>query len=330
LATLDQWLSFRTMIAFARGADRGKPSWILTYGYRPRDSAQLAGMVLAEGTNFYETQGPDMAATVGEAHRRQLFGWIATHEIDLYGGQSAAQVGLVYSARTRDLLDGGSGDHYDAQDSVHFAAYRTVANRLYRAHIPFDVVLDTDVSAFTPSSSFSVLIVPEVQAMSNATAAALRAFRGRLITIGDTGRCDEWMNERSQNALAGAPQDPFTTATEPGILTIANTGLITTTAPPQVQLSWRRSQIGYSLVIVNTASTPADAFSVSVSGSVWAGFYIPLVRLAKPGSPDVRLICVPLQGRVRFDVPAGIDTLAVLSVMTLIDPGAVKHFELYK
>lgn len=329
-ATLDQWLSFRTMIAFACGADRGKPSWILTYGYQPRDSAQLAGMVLAEGASFYETKGPDMAATVGEAYRSQLFSWIALHEIDLYRGQSAAQVGLVYSARTRDLLDGVSGEHYDVQDSVHFAAYRTVANRLYRAHIPFDVVLDTDVSAFTPSSRYSVLIVPEVQAMSNATAAALRSFRGRLITIGDTGRYDEWMNERAQNALAGAPQDPFTTATAPGILTIANTGLLTTTAPPQVQLSWRRSQIGYSLVIVNTASTPAGAFSVSVSGSVWAGCYIAQVRLAKPGSPDVALSCLWQSGRLCLDVPAGIDTLAVLSVMTLIDPRAVKHFELYK
>jgi hypothetical protein len=108
-ATLDQWLSFRTMIAFARGADRGKPSWILTYGYQPRDSAQLAGMVLADGGNFYETQGPGMADTVGAAHRTQLFGWIAAHEADLYGGASVAAVGLIYSARTRDLLDGGSG-----------------------------------------------------------------------------------------------------------------------------------------------------------------------------------------------------------------------------
>ena len=31
-ASLDDWLAFRTMAAFARGADRDKPSWILTYG----------------------------------------------------------------------------------------------------------------------------------------------------------------------------------------------------------------------------------------------------------------------------------------------------------
>lgn len=41
-ATLEQWLDFRRMVAFARAADRGKPSWILTYGYQPRDSTLLA------------------------------------------------------------------------------------------------------------------------------------------------------------------------------------------------------------------------------------------------------------------------------------------------
>ncbi|MEZ4656208.1 MAG: choice-of-anchor Q domain-containing protein [Caldilineaceae bacterium] len=146
-ATLDQWLAFRTMIAFARGADVGKPSWILTYGYAPRDSAQLAGMVLAEGANFYETKGPQMADTVDGAFRTQLFGWMADHESALYSGDSVAEVGLLYSPRTRDLLDSVSGEPYDVQDAVHFAAYRAAANLLYRAHVPFDVVIDTNTAA---------------------------------------------------------------------------------------------------------------------------------------------------------------------------------------
>lgn len=197
-ATLDQWLAYRTMIAFARGADRGKLSWILTYGYQPRDSAQLAGMVLAEGGNFYETQGPVMNATVGEDHRTRLFRWIKAHEDAIYDSESAAEVGLVYSPRTRDLLDAGSGGLYDSEDSTHFAAYRAAASLLYRAHVPFDVVLDTDTEAF---DRYRLLILPEVQAISDDTVSALERYPGRLIATGDTGWHDEWMVERQENVL---------------------------------------------------------------------------------------------------------------------------------
>ena len=149
-------------------------------------------MVLAEGANFYETKGPQMADTAGKSYRTLLFGWIAGHEAAWYASESAAQVGLLYSPRTRDLVDTTSGEPYDAADSTHFAAYRKAANLLYRAHIPFDVVIDTDTASF---GRYQVLVAPEVQAMSDATAAALRQYSGVLVTIGDTGLYDEWLEE---------------------------------------------------------------------------------------------------------------------------------------
>jgi len=311
-ATLDQWLAFRTMIAFARAADRGKPSWILTYGYRPRDSAQLAGMVLAEGGNFYETQGPEMAGTVGTAYRTQLFGWIAAHENALYGGGSAAQVGLVYSPRNRDLLDSGSGDYYDVQDSTHFAAYRAAANLLYRAHVPFDVVLDTDTAAF---DRYAVLILPEVWGMDDATVAALRAFPGRLITIGDTGRYDEWLNERDENALAGVPQQHFATVNS-ALVAAADTGLLSTDAPPEIQMGLRRTPDGYALVLVNTAAAPTDAFTLDLR--LPDGVTIMTAHLSTPEGTetDVAFAISGDSHTVHLDVPAGVDTLALLTLTT--------------
>ncbi len=135
-ATLNDWLALRTMLAFARAVDRGKPSWILTYGYAPRDSAQLAGFTVAEGANFYETKGPQMADSVGSAFRTALFGWIAAHAADLYATESAAEVGVLYSPRNRDLMDTLSGEPYTTTGSIHFAAYRAAARLACTTRIP--------------------------------------------------------------------------------------------------------------------------------------------------------------------------------------------------
>jgi len=310
-ATLDQWLSFRSMVAFARAADRGKPSWILTYGYQPRDSSQLAGMVLAEGANFYETKGPAMADTAGADYRRQLFGWMAGHATAVFGGESVAQVGLVYSPRTRDLVDSGSGSPYAVEDAVHFAAYRTTANLLYRAHIPFDVVLDTDIDSF---NRYTVLILPEVQAISDTTVCALRQFSGRILTVGDTGQYDEWLNERTQNALAGVPQQHFALVSD-ALIAAANTNLITTTAAMSVQFGLRRTPGGYSISFVNTSSAPAAAFGLDLSLNDSRR-----LTSAHWSTPDGKEQDVPLSfvagSAVHMDVPAGIDTLALLTIGT--------------
>ena len=68
-------------------------------------------------------------------------------------------MGLVYSPLNRDLLDADSGGLYEVESSVHFAAYRKGAALLYRARVPFDVVLDTDTRFF---NRYAVLVVDTV------------------------------------------------------------------------------------------------------------------------------------------------------------------------
>ena len=306
-ATLDQWLAYRTMIAFARAADGVKPSWILTYGYEPRDSEQMAGIVLAEGANFYETRGPGMAESVGEAYRGRLFEWIKDHEGVIYGGDSAAEVGLLYSPRSRDLLDAGSGGMYDVEDSTHFAAYRAAANLLYRAHVPVDIVLDTDTSSF---DRYSVLVLAEVQLMSDDVAEALRAFGGRLITVGDTGWYDQWMVERDENALEGMPQLHFEVP-GPGLAASADTGLLSTDAQPEVQIGLRRTDDGYALVLINTNASLTGPFVFDLR--LPDGLSVASARLSGPTSPEVEVAFSELEDSiVRVSVPAGIDTVALL------------------
>ena len=324
-ATLNQWLAFRTMVAFARACDRGKPSWILTYGCQPRDSAQLAGMVLAEGANFYETQGPSMASTVGRTYRAQLFGWIAAHETDLYTGDSASEVGLVYSPRNRDLLDGGSGSYYDVEDSTHFAAYRAAANVLYRAHVPFDVVLDTDTAAF---ARYPVLILPEVQAMGDVAAAAFRTFPGRLITVGQTGWRDEWLNDRSEDALTNARRQHFDVVNTT-IVTAAYTGLLSTNAPPEIQIGLRRTARGYTLVFVNTNNTPSSSFGLDIR--LMEGATATAAHFSAPENTGME---VPFRfssekNIAHLNIPAGLDTLAIVTLTVQQEATAVHGFWRY-
>ncbi|MEZ4869980.1 MAG: hypothetical protein R3C14_52115 [Caldilineaceae bacterium] len=309
-ATLDQWLSFRTMIAFARGADVGKPSWILTYGYEPRDSAQLAGLVLAEGANFYETKGPQMADTVGDAFRTQLFAWIADHEDAFYASESAAEVGLLYSPRTRDLLDTVSGEPYDIQNSIHFAAYRAVANLLYRAHIPFDVVIDTNLAAF---ARYRVLIAPEIQSMGDLTLALLETFAGTVISTGATGRYDEWLTWRACAVLTGAKRVQLE-AVGDNILCKANTHLLTTDAPPAMQLGLRRHTTGYTLVVVNTATTPTATATVTLR--LQQQEVVTDIQFAPLNASrgTLNFTQAPDEATVQLMLPSGIETVAVVNV----------------
>jgi hypothetical protein len=315
-ATLVQWLDFRTMVAFARAVDHDKPSWILTYGCRPRDGAQLAGFTLAEGANFYENKGPQMAASVGSAFRTQLFGWIAEHEASFYASEPAAEVGLLYSPRNRDLLDTVSGQPYAAEGSLHFAAYRGAARELHRAHVPFDIVLDTDTARF---ARYRVLVAPRLELMSDATAAALRAFGGRLVTLSRSGKYDEWLVGRSKPALQGCAQVHFA-APSSALAQAADTGLLATTAPAALQIGLRRAAAGWVLVFVNTAQAPAVPFTVTLRAVA------PLAAAANLcvlGARPIPLPVVPqaLRTTVQVAVPAGIDSVALATICCEPAPG---------
>jgi hypothetical protein len=314
-ATLDQWLSFRAMLAFARAADRPKPSWILTYGYRPRDSAQLAGLALAEGANFYETQGPVMDGSVGAEARAELFAWMSRQTTGLFGGTALADVAVLYSPRTRDLLDSGSGSPYDAEDSVHFAAYRATARLLHQAHVPFDVVLDTDTAAF---NRYAVLIAPEIQLMSDETVAAIRAHPGRIVIVGDeTGAYDAWFAPRSHNPLAGMAALRVPSVSK-RILISATTDLLTTTAPASVQFGvWDRAPV-FAVVVVNTAATPAPAFRLALR--LPDTTRVDKVLLSAPAGADTALPFNVDGQRIQIDAPAGIDTVA--GIFIHLGPGA--------
>ncbi|MFQ6013932.1 MAG: hypothetical protein ACE5NP_00635 [Anaerolineae bacterium] len=261
-ATLDQWLDFVTMIKFARGADRGKPSWILTYGYRPEDAERLAGVILANGANYYETRGPGMADSVGDTYRQRIFAWIRGQEEAIYGTSSMAQVGLLYSARTRDLFDQGGGDLYDTSETAFLAEYRAGAKALLRAHIPFDIVVDNDLT-LEQVQRYRWLILPNAACMDGEEADLLRQYEqqgGRLIVVGESGHYDEWCQERDRSAVDDIPSLYIESlANQAGASQLieslnsenADLALIETNAPPGVELELRQGSDFLALFLVN-------------------------------------------------------------------------------
>jgi hypothetical protein len=288
-ATLDQWLSFATMIKFARAADRGKPSWILTYGYQPGDAERLAGVIAAHGANYYETQGPAMDGTVGPEYRRHIFGWTEAQEGHIFDTVSLAQVGLLYSARSRDLFDQAAGEGYDLGGEGFFAEYRAAARALFKAHIPFDIVVDNDLSPEL-IRRYRWLVVPNVACMSDAQADLLRRYSGdggRLVAIAEAGAYDEWCNKRGDNVLAGAPVlhlDSVIGERGAGELIAAlaapGAGLATleTNAPPEVEIEVRGARDYLALFLVNFAGEPVSDLTLAfhlpegqtVNGVTWA------------------------------------------------------------
>lgn len=334
-ASLEQWLSLRSAVASVCATTFDKPSWVLSGVDLTRQGMQRLGLALVEGVSIVAPGDLHTPGGAGAERRDALMDWIAAHQAELYGGESAAQVALVYSPRNSDLFDASAS--LVADESPHVSAFRAVAGALYRAHIPCDVVLDTDLAAlqgpaldrpfqygraiarsqsYAPSGrSYSVLILPEIQAMSEDTAAVLRFSGSRLITIGTTGLYDELLHQRVRSALAGAAQLHLT-AVNASLPTWVDDNLLSTDAPESVQMSVRTLPQGLALVLVNMDSSEVNGFRVDLRLN--AGQTVAAAHFSAPSQDMVDVpFRVTADGRsMRLDIPMGLDTLGLVSIIS--------------
>jgi hypothetical protein len=146
--------------------------------------------------------------------------WWAANERYLIDRQPVADVGLVWSQRSTDFFG-----REEAAERVD-APYTGFMHALVRARIPYLPVHVDQIAQIAerqpkvrqpqvgqPSASalnvpvpnVRVLILPNVGALSDAQAAAIRRFvqqGGSLIATGQTGLYDEWGDPRADFALA--------------------------------------------------------------------------------------------------------------------------------
>ncbi len=126
-----------------------------------------------------------------------FFRWYAGHQQYLVNRQPIATVGVVYSQRNFEWYG------RDTANELALAPYNGMIQALIRARIPY-LPIDAD-SLDRDASQFSVLVLPNLAAMSNAQVEAVRRFvhqGGSLIATGETSLYDEYGDPRPDFALA--------------------------------------------------------------------------------------------------------------------------------
>lgn len=185
------------------GWDKLSPESMATYG--PRKAARPipeVRMWMVEG--FAGTIQP-WWHHVGayQEDRRQfdvvapVYRWYAANQEYLVNREPVATVGVVWSQRNIDYYG-----RDEATDRA-WSPYRGMTQALMRARVPF-LPLHAD-HIERDAGRFSVLVLPNLAAMSDAQAQAVRRFvsgGGSLIATGETSLYDEQGERRSDFALA--------------------------------------------------------------------------------------------------------------------------------
>lgn len=143
--------------------------------------------------------------------------WHKTNEKYLINRKPVAAVGVVWSQQNTDFYG-----RNDAEQLVDLP-YRGMIQALIRARIPYIPVHADHIDR--EAKNLSLLILPNLGALSNAQAASIKSFvnnGGGLIATGESGLYDEWGNARPDSILGdllGAhlaephqPQKSFNTA----------------------------------------------------------------------------------------------------------------------
>jgi len=295
-ATLQEWLDFVTMIKFGRGADNDKPSWILTYGYEPDDAEKLAGVIVANKANYYETRGPSMLDSVGENYRKHIFTWIRENQEFIYGSRSMADVAVLYSARCRDFVDQGGGDLYDYDDTEFFSEYRKTTTFLLKSHIPFDTLVTPGLTSET-LKKYQWLILPNIATMSDEEAEMLKNYArngGKIVAIGETGNYTEWYLERDQNALLG-----IETYDLHALLSEADQ--IRSDLPSNVELEISEGKSFIVISMVNLGKNTLTDLEIAVK--LPEGCQVKQVDLRTPDFEDTSINYLIKEGYLIFTVP---------------------------
>jgi hypothetical protein len=196
------WLMYQAGMLSFRAFAQGKPTWILNYswdGDKGVDSREamktLAVSQLMAGANFWDAPGHTMAGSNDPATRREIFGWVARHEKELYRPRTPMQpVGVYFSPRARN---------YDA--ARFLPSFRGTLLLLLQQHRELQVVTPRTLPEFHGPA----LILPDVSTLSDVERSQLSRFLasgGRLIITGADAT-----EIQASSKVARVPSSPGTT-----------------------------------------------------------------------------------------------------------------------
>ncbi|MFF2750638.1 hypothetical protein ACFVVA_34535 [Kitasatospora sp. NPDC058048] len=225
-ATAADWVCLISMYKYARAASGTKPAWAFSYGWQADDASLVMSQLIAAGCNPYEVKTPFKNDTVDAAMRTRMYRFVRTNQTRLYDPVSIARVGVYHSAPSRDYVSPGEGngmyvnatapagiaDWWGGDDPGMSCAslpwlgeFRGTVKALVYAHVPFDTVPSPGLTA-DDLARFKVLLLPNLQAVSDSEAALLRGFVAAGGTIVITGPAptalDELGGQRTEFALS--------------------------------------------------------------------------------------------------------------------------------
>eukprot|EP00121_Abeoforma_whisleri_P006664 Awhi_evm1s6068 len=198
-ATVEDFRNKIAMNKYAVAADNGQHSWLFAYGNTPLDSGLVMAAIAGIGASPFDSKTPTMTQTVGSEYRTRWYQWLEEMAPVIFDYKRRAEVGVIYSSSTRDLIDSATGCAYgmftetdknptddddwwaalgDLSSLVlcdHLSSYRGIMNALNTFQTSHKVVIDT-AHGLQSLDGLKVLFLPSVQAISEASALAIKSF----------------------------------------------------------------------------------------------------------------------------------------------------------
>ena len=224
-APADDWISMAIMMRHGRGCAGKNPSWAISYGKQTDDAERVMAISIAGGVRPYESQNPLLSRTVGDSWRGKMYGWLKDNN-DIWAGESANPVAVIFSSVSRDFVDRNAGvglyTSTNPADELWWATrgkdsaavlpylgeYRGICKALIHAHAPYDVVTMPHLSP-ARLAPYPVVVAPRPAALSDGEIASLKSYveaGGTLLLTGgtDAGVFDENGALRTEPALLQA------------------------------------------------------------------------------------------------------------------------------
>jgi len=221
-APLMDWLCMFTAYKFCKGISENRASWAFSYGFRDDDAQLVMASVVAAQCNPYETRIPQMCTSVGQDYRTKMYQWLKTYSDAIFTSKSKAQVAILYSPNTRNLIDGHlDGGFYMSKGKPspayrwwvkspeasllyanYLSEYRGWAIMMIKNFIPFDI-LSTNQVTKDELQNYRSIILPRAVSLSDKQKNLFLSYvsgGGKLIITGaDSGSYDETGNKRELN-----------------------------------------------------------------------------------------------------------------------------------